>query len=366
VYGTTALCGPSSTYNTFWIDNGEVQTAPNVEAGTVALIANTYVATFTGGPNLTTLGIRPGDFFRVGNGSPQYFQILGVTSSNTLDIASSSINVSSPTTVSGADWAIFIGDGYAEMIAADNNIMEIDGGFWNANWGYGLRFMGEFGPHVYGGCQIQFNGSAGICIGVWPTIGSGLTGQAVLSTIIDHPYFESNYNNLDLVLGYASGIDVQQPVSLQGILAQSGTTGWAEDQAAMYGLGAGFNIDLQVNNLVNATAHASFGFEYDGEIFLTSAASSLQSFESYFEIFNTVGPLTLASQPTIPAPLLPEQNQFVIYINVSAYAITLNNNGNAGVASKLALRAATVTVQPGTSITFVYSTVQGLWYQIAP
>lgn len=152
-------------------------------AGTCATSSGSMVVTFSGAPDLTTLGIRAGDPVRIG-GSAQYGMVVSIDSATQLTVAFDTATGLSATTDSGLDYAIGVGDGYHEARHGDNNIAAFAGTqLHRGNAGYGLVFDGLYGPRVSGTVQIDSHPFWGMRVG---TDGGG----AVLSSVFDGLYFE--------------------------------------------------------------------------------------------------------------------------------------------------------------------------------
>lgn len=161
---------------------------PNVVAatGTVATSAASTTLTFTGAADLTTLGIRSGDFIRVGGASAAtaaYYQILSA-STTTITLQTNSNNRPAAT-ASGLEYAIGVGDGLHFAKHSDNNVADIIGGMYRLNAGSGI-FMGGIFGNLYNGTLTDANAFFGIAESLADN------SSATLDSVFIRPYFEGN------------------------------------------------------------------------------------------------------------------------------------------------------------------------------
>lgn len=150
-------------------------------SGTATSVAGNSTITIAAGTDLTTLGVRKGDWVYLSGTVPQWCQISSVTSTTIVTTAFHKPYVSA----AGVDYALLSGDGYHETRQGDNNIGIFTGGLFRGNAASGMALAGLFGPTITGP-QCDLNGAFGVTIGY----ADGATPLNGL-TLID-PYFEAN------------------------------------------------------------------------------------------------------------------------------------------------------------------------------
>ena len=152
-------------------------------AGTAATTATSATITISGGPDLTTLGIRKNDFVRVGGtASSAYFGIISSVTSNTIVVQSQLVP---QTTGSGLPFAIFVGFGVNLEEGTNNNILVVVGGDYRGSSGSNFNVQGLFGSSFVG-CAFEFGHFAGF------SVGRADGSVAIAGTLLDNCYFEAN------------------------------------------------------------------------------------------------------------------------------------------------------------------------------
>lgn len=156
-----------------------------VVTGTVAKTnGSSPVLTFTGAPDMTTLGIRPGDWISTdptttGVDTAEWVQVLSVDSPTQITCQ---VAPASGGAASGLKFSIHVGDAYHEGPGrADNNINRLDTFYAENVAGSGLRFGGLYGGRV---SNLQVNAAFAYPVTV---------GTPALPTLISHfsgVYFE--------------------------------------------------------------------------------------------------------------------------------------------------------------------------------
>jgi hypothetical protein len=176
-------------------------------AGTAATIAGNAVITIAGAPDLTTLGIRAGyngDMIRVGATSTTSFygQILAVTA-NTVTVHNSSTGAP-VTTASGQAYAIGVGFGWYEQVAATNGFCVLDDlSIFRENGCGGVLMNALYGDAVRD-CLCDYNNFCGIALGL-------ISNDTALSgAVVDKVYMEANIGP-DYVLGGARDAEIRAP-----------------------------------------------------------------------------------------------------------------------------------------------------------
>jgi hypothetical protein len=331
-------------------------------AGTVAT-NGTYVLTFSGAPDLTTLGIRIGDVIRIGaahDDTTQYYQVGAVHDATTLYIGGTRI----PGTASDLDFAITIGDGYHEEQSNDNNVMKVRGGAYQLNAGYGLLFAGFYGPEISGAVLAQVNGAFGIGVGYGGGDG-GATPADVLQAAFVRPYFEANVGG-SMLIGKGQGVDVIQ-AQLEapfGIVADpTFASGYWSDTSGIhaFGIDGGYQ-----SNLYALRAHNLAGIgtlSYSEQIpDIPTAATEIDATAFIRSFTLSGGDQTLTSTPSIAAGV---SGQLMLLFNVSGtHTLTLQRDSHLS-GTKLKLTADTVDIAPHQSMLLMYTVWDGggFWVQ---
>jgi hypothetical protein len=151
--------------------------------GTASISAGNTTINVTGGPDLTTLGIRRNDFVRVGD--PANTAFFG-----TVDSVSVSSIVVQPQVVpqmsgAGLPFAAFVGFGVNLANAVDNNVLVVSGGQFRGNSGSNFNVQGLFGS-TFIGCVFTFGHFAGFSVS---RTHDDAVGQG---TLLQNCYFEAN------------------------------------------------------------------------------------------------------------------------------------------------------------------------------
>jgi hypothetical protein len=192
LYHTAAIVGDYALYS------GLGGTLVQV-AGTAATTANNVSIVITGGPDLTTYGIRKGDPVRAGT----YYGQIESVSATTITVQT---GYRPSSTAAGLDWAIGVGHGIHATRQADNNIWKLHGGLWRANAGSGFAAFGIFGPRVVEP-QTDYNGFYGV------EIGSSDNASPIFGGGIYLPYYEGHEAHGGAQwLHYWTGFKVEEPI----------------------------------------------------------------------------------------------------------------------------------------------------------
>lgn len=196
----------------FWVMNGTMYATANMlkqnnyynrmstVTGTASTTAGSSTINFTGAPDLTTLGIRTGDFIRIGADlqTALFLQIASVSSSS-IDVQVAENNTPS-VTLTDQDYAIGVGDGWHEEIFRDNNRNVFVDCLFRASGGSGIAMHGLYGDSVYDGLA-DFNGFFGIAMG--SSDNQSLTDSIAIKNV----YMEAN--QCDLFFGQVTNCTVE-------------------------------------------------------------------------------------------------------------------------------------------------------------
>lgn len=154
-------------------------------AGTVSTTSGSPIVAGSGTAFLS-IGLRGGDFIRVGStiSTADYMQVLSVDSDTQITCFGLSY---ATTTIAGAQYAAFIGDGlHFTGNAGINGIMRIKGGLVRANAASGIATFSQYG-HIIEDMQLENSGLWGITIGF-----ADANIPLNYSTTLIHNYFEGN------------------------------------------------------------------------------------------------------------------------------------------------------------------------------
>lgn len=212
-------------------------------AGTANLTANSPNVTFNGAPDLTSLGIRKGDYLRVGATLKEsFYGQIESANPNKITLQGNATNL--PTvSAQNQPFAIGVGDGWHESRHQDNNVNILDGCLIRLNGGSGIRMNGLFGDTVIGG-QTDFNNFGGIVFG--PADNQG----AVINALVANCYSEEN--TFTFGFGQATNVTILSPTSGGDALFRVGEltkgTILRDDRFELIELGAQQNFVLQVRN----------------------------------------------------------------------------------------------------------------------
>lgn len=250
-------------YRTAGIAGEYTNGTQSLVAGTAAVSASGTTVTITSGPDLTTLGIRKGDFIRIGttHSTAQWLQIELVASATQLTLQTFS---AATATVTGQDYAIGVGDGYRQMRDSNNNLDHVTGGMWRSNGGSGIVQVSLFGGTFDGSILLDFNNMFGF-------VNGHSDGTAVNQTALVRAYFEDN-NAAPLWLVLNSSVTLIEP-SLQVVLSGPrwrngpfGATGmiFNGDVAESIGLGKEQNFVVEVRNNGGTIQHRIVSEHWDG------------------------------------------------------------------------------------------------------
>jgi hypothetical protein len=218
-------------------------------AGTAATTASSTTVTFTSAPDLTTLGIRKGDYLRVGDTlATAFYGLIDTVSSSSITLQPAASNL--PTlTVSGKNYAIGVGDGWHEERHADNNVNVFIGCLFRGSGGSGFRMNGLHGDTILGG-QFDFNNFGGCSFGPADNVG------AVLGATVAHTFAEGN----TFTFGFTTVWDASilsptsgDPIFSVGAMAKGAIV--KDGVCESIELGAPQNFVLQVRNNANNIEH---------------------------------------------------------------------------------------------------------------
>jgi hypothetical protein len=141
-------------------------------AGSVATTASGLTLTFTGAPDLRTLGIRKGDIVAIGTTklTASYHLIESVPTASTITLQGNIWN--RPTaTASGLDYAIGVGDGWSDSRNGNGAVGLFRNVISHSNGGSGYKVNCAYGHTIVAG-DTSYNNFAGICFGVSDNVGA--------------------------------------------------------------------------------------------------------------------------------------------------------------------------------------------------
>lgn len=168
-------------------------------AGTAAITSGNASIVITGGPDLTTFGIRTGDFVRVGATAltAYYGRILSVTSTTiTVEPNAADLPIS---TASGLPYAFGRGDGCRESRYVDNNVNLFTNCYFRGNGGVGMLMNGIYGDTIIGGVADS-NGLGNLAIG--PADNAG----ALVAASIHGLWMENTGTSFQYFIGNATKV----------------------------------------------------------------------------------------------------------------------------------------------------------------
>lgn len=179
IYATAPIRGQyqAGGVDTVW----RTQTA----AGTVSTTTGSNIITGSG-TAFTTLGLRQGDFIRVGSTllTADYMQVNTVDSNLQITCFGGSTATAS---VVGAEWAAFIGDGlHFSATGGQNGIMRVKGGLFRGNASAGIFSRSGYGHHI-SDAQLETSGFCGLVLGI-----ADANTPTDSNTVVDKIYFEGN------------------------------------------------------------------------------------------------------------------------------------------------------------------------------
>lgn len=217
-------------------------------AGTAAITAGGDTITFTGAPDLTTLGIRVNDMLRVGAvaATSYYGQILSVTSTT---IVVQPLTDNRPTaTASGLDYAIGIGSGWYPELASTNGFCYLDESWWRGNGAMGVVNNALYGEKVRSGL-CDTNCSGGIAFGqCW-------NGGTVQQALAEDVYMEFNVGP-DYVLGNCDKRSrILRPGGGSAVFSICGSQFQGKIDEDSVQLGADQNFLFEVTNVAGTIKH---------------------------------------------------------------------------------------------------------------
>lgn len=186
--------------------------APTLITGTAGIVTSNATVTITGGPDITTLGIRvgnAGDMVRVGAiaATAFYGQITAVTHvgvGNDTITLQPSLNGFPTTTVAGQEFAIGIGFGWYEEINSANgrNIIN-DSTILRGNGCGGMLMNSLYGDRIEFS-DVSLNNSCGIALGL-------ISNNVFLNQpVVEHVYMEFN-TGPDYVIGAVGDARIGNP-----------------------------------------------------------------------------------------------------------------------------------------------------------
>lgn len=342
---------------------------PILISGTATTVAGSATISFSGSPDLTTLGIRIGDVIRLGtalDSTTKFYQVASVTSSNTI-LTGGTASFRPTTNSSNIDFAISIGDGYHEVASGDNNNSLINGGVFEGNAGYGLIFAGLYGPHVIGATLTSAN--AGACVGVGYGGGEPSFHANVLDTKIDKIHCESTFPNF--IIGDAQGIRISEPV-LSGNsfgdfifdpVTVSGT--WEGRDASTNNVGEfplGLYLNtvstIPVNRIVNATSEQLFGY-VEQQPTVTGTGFQFDATQTAVSFFVSGGPWVLTGTAIAKPPASRTYSSALFLHNNGASNVTIPQSSTVK-----CLNGVSSIMTPGSTAQWMYWTSVGAWIQM--
>ncbi len=183
----------------------------DVVAGTCAVATGDSTVTFTGAPDLTSMGPTIGDPIRTGTSTNKRFGVItAVTDATHLEVQFDTSDGLSDVTASGQDFAVARGDGYHDERSGDNNRATfIGGGLHRANAGFAFVFDGLYGPQIANQMVIDFHPFWAIRIGT-----NG--GDPVITPTFDSMYFESLGTTKPFLLRSAISVEIRNPLDSEG------------------------------------------------------------------------------------------------------------------------------------------------------
>jgi hypothetical protein len=232
----TSINDTSNLLNCWAVNNGTIYITAGIAgqhslqrtsviAGTATATNGSATITIVGGPDLTTLGIRKGDWIRTGSGalnasSTFAGQIDHWTATTVVLMGPAHPMLPNAAQAgSGLGYAIFIGDGWREVYGgSDNNINRIEGGIWRGNAGAAMSFHGLFGPTVIG-TQADTNGFCAYAIGDADGI------RRVFRSAFVRPYSEDDNGYCDFFFGDSSETTIISPTLGVGVNLGGGIAG---------------------------------------------------------------------------------------------------------------------------------------------
>ncbi len=320
--------------------------------GTIATTSGGFTITGTGTAFLS-MGLRAGDFIRVGTGvSPQVRMIESVDSNTQLTLGD---RQALTTTLSGQEFMIGAGCGYREEFAPDTNLNRITGGLWRSNAACGIHLAGLYGALVEG-VQLDTCPFYGIAVNR-----SGGGGQTY-NTLIMHPYTEGCEAG-SFFLGSAYGITILEPFmdpAKPGIVITAGS-----------GLNLGGGVVAAIGGATSTIPSTSGLNFYNlgkfrvGTYYALTGTSAAQ-IDPTGGVFGLVSPtdgvaVTLSATPIINGGV---DGQILILYNQSLYNVTLESEA-ARAGSKLYLASNKLVLAPGESVTLIYYDNVVGWKEIA-
>lgn len=328
-------------------------------AGTAATTFGGYAVTFTGAPDLTTLGLRPGDILRLGgSGSAVYYQIGAVHDAVTLYLSGSAY-IWPTANASGLPFAILRGSGYFEEHATDSQLMVWRAGYAQSNAACGLHVCNFYGPEVSASPLLQFNGGFGLSIGLNTSAFGGFAAY-VLSTVLIKPYFEGNLGG-NILAVTADGCDVLQPTLVLNEMRVDISTsqGYLSLSSGFwpFGVDGGYSSRLYATQSVGLRNVGALSC-VPGSQSVTANNTTLQGgFSVLFVGLDT--PRTLTSTPSIAAG---QDGQEMWLYNNSANALTLQRH-DVLPGSGLMLAATTLVIPAYGGVSLRYSASLIGWIQ---
>lgn len=322
-----------------------------VVSGTVSCTSGSYVLTGVG-TSFTSLGLRAGDFIRIGAGAtPEVLMVWTVDSDTQITCGERQPATQS---LSGVEYMIGRGAGYFEEYAPDTNINHLTGGIWRSNAACGIHVGGLYGDlleHV----QVDTCPFYGIAVNL-----SGGAGQTY-ATVISHAYLEG-CEAAPFYLGAAYGISIISPmvVGIATPIHYSSTTfnhGTYLDESGISSVGGA------TNRMPTTTGSGFYNVgkfrQYVGSVSTAVAANTIDYDNAILQVA-TGGDVAYTSTPTLAAGTA--YGQMCKLWNVSASSYTTVDDYRTRAGTKLRLKTPSVRLGPEDSIDLMWD--QTYWTEI--
>lgn len=333
-------------------------------AGTCATSNGSNTVTFTGAPNLTTLGPAVGDSVRVGTGANKRFGVItAVTDATHLSVQFDTSDGLCDVTASGQYFALARGDGYYEERSGDNNLACFTGGgaSHRANAGFALSFDGLYGPRVEGAMSCDFHHTWFIRVGK-------VGGQPVITSKFDGMYFESSGTGKNWLLRSCNLIDIRTALDSGGADtanisycgARANVSGRLITQTGEYSLGSSAYKSYTPSLVVGGTFGT--GADYYGPVKFALGTSAV----SGGQVTRGPGSLAASALALIDSTGDPTVSDIAVF---GSELLILGISGGGTVtlqaSSTLHLTTSTyaMTAANGNTITLVY--INGAWHEIS-
>jgi len=210
------------------------------------------------GIDVLSLGLRAGDFIRVGMGAQKRMKmVLDAPTSATAVVVDTPFDFEA----SGLEFAIMSGDGYREEHHGDNNLNTFRGGIFRSNAGAAFAFNGLYGGTLQD-AQIDYN-----TYGV--RVGGTYGGNACIGGLVAHCYFEQLQSGKPFKLSSAQNWNILAPVDNNGDpdanidYTSPGTAlGLYVNRDGMFPIGAYLGFRSKMPSSVLYDAHSDFGFRF--------------------------------------------------------------------------------------------------------